>query len=398
MTSFQKIMMLIGLAGLTVALLVPLVLSVTPQLRRVRKLFFFAVAGLALYAGAKRSGTITYPDIGGVNYLINRGSYITNDYVHIDFTTVAIPSSANLYIARKQLDVAEAQWVEHLETTIADFNPPQDLQFANATNYDWMVFSDWTPGPAVETNGVWHCYWGLDQQLHEKLIPLRTCITVNGDVIATPKSKAEHLKNPYISDGLYAMYDGIWNAGLGIHQTSISSWKDLVGNNDAEIDPSQVFEDYAFEDGIHQCKLITMIGLPFTIEICTTDINQTSAWFMLMGSANDFCSIGIQSKGGNPSWKTNNGAGSTVKFSGGTISARAFDDKKYQLVSNGNTFGAIADSGDFRGQGTDLVWSKPWNQNRGTKKVHCIRIYSRALSDDEIAHNNAIDKARFNLP
>ena len=34
----------------------------------------------------------------------------------------------------------------------------------------------------------------------------------------------------------------------------------------------------------------------------------------------------------------------------------------------------------------------------GTFKVHCIRLYSRALTADEIAANYAIDKARFNLP
>ena len=33
-----------------------------------------------------------------------------------------------------------------------------------------------------------------------------------------------------------------------------------------------------------------------------------------------------------------------------------------------------------------------------TGQYHCLRLYSRALTAAEIAHNYAIDKARFNLP
>ena len=35
--------------------------------------------------------------------------------------------------------------------------------------------------------------------------------------------------------------------------------------------------------------------------------------------------------------------------------------------------------------------------NRGILRSHCLRLYSRALTAAEIATNNAIDKARFNL-
>ena len=193
MTTYQKIMLAIGLVGLAVALLIPLVISVTPQLKKARKIFFFAVAGLALYAGAKRSGIVTYPAVGDVSYLIDRGSFVTNDFVHVDFSTVVIPSSANLYIYYRALASTNVtDWTEYLATTIGEFDPPQDIVYPAATNFNWMVFSDWTPGPAVETNGVWHAYWGIDQQRHEKLIPIRTAVRVNSTIIATPKSKSDH--------------------------------------------------------------------------------------------------------------------------------------------------------------------------------------------------------------
>lgn len=193
MTTFQKTMLVIGLFGGIVAIAIPIVVIITPQLRKARRIFFIAVAGLTLYAGSKWAPTVTYPPVGDVNYLVDRGSFVTNDFVHIDFTTVVIPSSANLYIYYRALGSTNVtDWVEYLATTIGEFNPPQDIVYPAATNYNWMVFSDWTPGPAVETNGVWHAYWGLDQRRREKLIPIRTAVRVNSTVIATPKSKSDH--------------------------------------------------------------------------------------------------------------------------------------------------------------------------------------------------------------
>ena len=35
----------------------------------------------------------------------------------------------------------------------------------------------------------------------------------------------------YVQDGLIAMWDGIENAGVGVHDASATTWKDLSGNN-----------------------------------------------------------------------------------------------------------------------------------------------------------------------
>ena len=181
------------LISLAICLIVMLVSYATPALKRCRGGLCLMAVGLALYGGAKH-GSISIVSAGDdAVYLIDRGSYVTNDYVHIDFTTVVIPQAANLYIYRRQVDSTnDVDWTEHLATTIGEFNPPHDIVYPASTNFNWMVFSDWTPGPAVETNGVWHAYWGLDQQRHEKLIPIRTAVRVNSTVIATPKSKSDH--------------------------------------------------------------------------------------------------------------------------------------------------------------------------------------------------------------
>lgn len=40
----------------------------------------------------------------------------------------------------------------------------------------------------------------------------------------------EHIENPYVTDGLICMFDGIWNSGLGKHSDDLHVWKDLANN------------------------------------------------------------------------------------------------------------------------------------------------------------------------
>lgn len=186
------------LIGIVIISILALCLVAAKVFTRMHHLIVFLAfaAAMILYAGTKH-GTVSFPTVGNdARYIFDRGSYVTNDYVHIDFWTVAVPASANLFIHRRPLDETnDFAWVEHLSTTIGQFNPPQDIFYPDATNYDWIVYSDWTPGPAVQTNGVWHTYWGVDRQMKVHIIPLRTAIRVGDTVIATPKSKADSERN-----------------------------------------------------------------------------------------------------------------------------------------------------------------------------------------------------------
>ena len=58
----------------------------------------------------------------------------------------------------------------------------------------------------------------------------------------------------YIQDGLVAMYDGIDNAGRGVHDPNASAWVDLAGEQDMALHNGDVyFTDYGLalpKDGI----------------------------------------------------------------------------------------------------------------------------------------------------
>ena len=38
-------------------------------------------------------------------------------------------------------------------------------------------------------------------------------------------------QNPYVTDGLIAMWDGKWNAEYGVHDAHATVWKDCVAGN-----------------------------------------------------------------------------------------------------------------------------------------------------------------------
>lgn len=190
---------MIGLAaiGMAVALhrlLAPMAALALKAVRAsVWRAAFLAVFACAFIFYGATKGTISFPYTDfEKRYLVDNGSYVTNDFIHVNFTRLLAPSSADLHIDFRQWQSTnDAEWVSLVDTTFADFQLPQDIQFPNATNFNFAVYTTWTPGAAVQTNGVWHSYWGLDRKLHFHMIPVRTAVRVDDEIIATPKSK-EH--------------------------------------------------------------------------------------------------------------------------------------------------------------------------------------------------------------
>lgn len=87
-------------------------------------------------------------------------SCVTNNTVRFSFSTFGLPSSAEVYLDyRPEGSTNDADWVTLAHSTLADFPNPAEFTFPDATNYEWLVYTAWTPGPAVHTNGVWQTDW-----------------------------------------------------------------------------------------------------------------------------------------------------------------------------------------------------------------------------------------------
>lgn len=153
---------------------------------------FAIAAGVCCWAAQKR--LVSYPRTDPTTaYLVDSGSWVDSetDIVHIDFTRIIVPDSAMLYVDRLGLSEGDESWENQYAATFGETGLPLEITCQNATNYRWIVYTDWTPGPAVQTNGVWHANWGLDRRARKFLIPLRTAVRVDGETIATPKSKED---------------------------------------------------------------------------------------------------------------------------------------------------------------------------------------------------------------
>ena len=328
------------------------------------------------------------------------GCYATNNVFHAAVTNA--PSYAGvdfsdcdlMVYARERASTNAASWFE-LTPRKKFSQQPADYAIENATNFNYMVYLNYVPPSPVHTNGVFELYGFVIGNEAQGEPDQLAAGFINSRAFLAPPTAGD-----YIQDGLVAMWDGIENAGWGIHDPNATTWIDLIGGLIASsIDPSQVGADFMLSDGIHRCYLPSLPSMEkFTIEMVVSDIKRKVSWFSVWAASNDNNSIGWPNTSSTTiNWKYfSNRPG--VSFDGGTLTALADGTTSGRLIVNGQSSSSSV-SGSHLSWGTSsLQWSNPWGNNRGTLRNHCIRIYSRVLTPEEIQYNNNIDKRRFNLP
>lgn len=163
--------------------------------RFARYVFLAGVVGATLYGGAK-SGRVSYPFTDPeTRYLVDAGSYVTNDCVHVSFTrSPLVPAEADLVgYARPAGSTNDAAWVQMLDTTFAAFPVPSDIPYPGAQTNDFAFFTTWTPGPVVHTNGVAVILWQRPYDgATNRMATIRTGIYLDGRRVAP---------NPAITNG-----------------------------------------------------------------------------------------------------------------------------------------------------------------------------------------------------
>ncbi len=204
-------------------------------------------------------------------------------------------------------------------------------------------------------------------------------------------------KNPYITDGLVAMWDGEWNAGPGVHDASAKSWVDLSGNRlSLTVNSGGEFGDnYYFNNGTQAVSATSdIVGLNvYTAEIVVTPIGVPYYMFVAGGMAHNIKWVGIR-------------ANQTINFWNGGVCLQGTmnetchygctdDNGNFGLYRNGLPAEALGSG--LSGLGTPTNFQVSVFSSKQFR-IYTMRFYNRALTAEEIAHNYAIDKARFNLP
>lgn len=219
----------------------------------------------------------------------------------------------------------------------------------------------------------------------------------------------------YVQTGLVAMWDGIENAGWGVHDASATTWKDLVGNRDWTLGPSTSYEwtanSFDAKDQFAATQDFIDGSLVSTVEFCAR-IKTTP----LAGSGNfAYIIIGRAHTPGAPYY------GLLVRGDTAALmachnywigAATAYKDSATSMsFPDYLNLNALA---YFNGVGVSTSMANTLNYNATTRgtvariggtlgqsmsiEVFNMRLYSTVLTAAEIARNYAIDKARFNLP
>ena len=255
--------------------------------------------------------------------------------------------------------------------------------------------------------------------------------------IAFGRSAAAKWINPYITDGLIAMWDGEWNAGGGKHDANATVWKELSGffkGVDFPIGEHIIEADCVRCDTKNQMRVarpssfFDLVKDGYTAEIVTTlpdappvsrddsrlfgaGYSQTPLLFPRKDLISAQWTNLYGGVGNDKSWATSLITAamcglesfSNVKFSyslqSDIVSQQTnifFNATKVSSIASAGMIGdnmsllvGFGINGNGRGNYTESI-------GEGTR-YHCVRWYSRALTADEIAHNYNIDKARFGL-
>ena len=241
----------------------------------------------------------------------------------------------------------------------------------------------------------------------------------------------------YVQDGLVAMWDGIENAGWGVHDHAATSWKDLVGTNDLTLSKSPVSENIGWwtdKSYFSPYKVARTVGNCFirrgvisqdfvncvnsanlTAEVCFKTLVSYShnpglfrayessyTQLVLLIWDKDFSFRGegwypAEAARGRLDWERG-------KFT--SCSYRAYGIDSYADGFNSSTgkmqvkIATTSSSSPSMTTGGTIVLNSQSRTDYDSLQgeMYCVRLYNRALTDQEIAHNYAIDKARFNLP
>lgn len=138
------------------------------------------VVGVVWYGGSK---SMTF-DAG----LRDNGSWVSNNTVHVAWTYTGIPSASTLYIAYRESGTTN-KWADLGETVVSALVWEGTL--ANATNYDYLVYTTYVPPSPVHTNGVWvgPVYETKKRQGAQSFIVINGVIREHGKAIAPPNAK-----------------------------------------------------------------------------------------------------------------------------------------------------------------------------------------------------------------
>ena len=228
----------------------------------------------------------------------------------------------------------------------------------------------------------------------------------------------------YIQDGLVAMWDGIENAGWGLHDPNATVWKDLVGGSEDSIvgtigthykwDSNSLVRNienkgYFISDKTALLQDNVRAGV-FSVEIVTSKPVGSATWHSQVVNICQTSDLSHYNFGIVARWRIEDDG-----RSGSVSNALYYDNTTFKLADkselctlsltyNGSICSVYSNGiliRTARITPSDIIDGV--HVRLGTTSYgfcghyHCLRISSFALTADDVAYNYSIDKARFGL-
>lgn len=237
----------------------------------------------------------------------------------------------------------------------------------------------------------------------------------NGWTFGKPVATTVIPASAYIQDGLIALYDSIENAGPGLHDATPEKWINLAEGSD-DIPLKAGYHVFGDKSLVLKRERIAGANLPkargavsFTYEAYTKLNNMA-------GGVNHMSCLTADTKGGiGHDTRPENGFCAYVASGSNWGSQKAsygWFSRRYRSIDIAYAYHTLSASSSATGylDGEKLTRSSSWTASTasampdgnvyiGNASVEyefgCTRIYSRALTDNEVMINANIDKMRF---
>ena len=223
----------------------------------------------------------------------------------------------------------------------------------------------------------------------------------------------------YVQDGLVVQWDGVENAGVGLHEDSPSAWVDIVGGLEIAIPEWVTVESNGFysvsSTASRTCPTISSIsglGNDVTIEVVAERVMWrdktnygnlqpviTSPYakfgYRQDSTAGVFYQLPIGSN--NTLWLYTSTSGSFDVSECHTYTARVTmpkDESNTLLVDAATVPGWAKEGNDGLPVNPPTNWTF-FSAPRADVRIHAIRVYNRKLTDAEVTANAAVDHVRF---
>ena len=217
----------------------------------------------------------------------------------------------------------------------------------------------------------------------------------------------------YVQNGLVACWDGIENAGAGTHDAGATVWKDIVGGYEFALTGVTVDADrMTFAGNATSYGTLDAAGttatfgaaMNGTLEIVYVSRNGNVNQILLQAPPGIGMSFGEMISGNThlivPFTTSGTTAKPTYVFTSGTatnsVSLRCESGAAVAAIANGASLSRTTSGGYWSGTGTETFVGNRASKAAGFPgSIYCIRLYSRQLTDAEIAFNQAVDRMRF---